>query len=186
MKVHKDVITVVFTSYRSQHIWGIAPVCMWGIYPSSLCLQEISRCSSYHVCVCFQLWRGRCRCVRAERSWSSEECWRRSLRKVLVTSDHVFIDTVLSSSNYVARIYKIKESDILPPNSVVPPKPLWVQQSGCRATRWLKQRCVCYFVTYNSFERGSTNQSQGPEPSDLNVTCTLHYFFISAAEIVTM
>ncbi len=28
-------------------------------------------------------------------------------------------------------------------------------------------KCVCYFVIYNSFERGSTNQNQGPELSVL-------------------
>lgn len=47
--------------------------------------QKVSRqtwCSSHALHLCFQRWRGRCPCVRAERSWSSEECWRRSLRKV--------------------------------------------------------------------------------------------------------
>ncbi len=45
---------------------------------------------------------------------------------------------------------------------------LWLQQCGCRAMRRNKKVCVCR-VIYNSFERGSTNQNQGPELSVLNV-----------------
>lgn len=77
-------------------IWGVIHVWVWdqiirALFTQMVAVapQKVSRqtwCSSHALHLCFQRWRGRCLCVRAERSWSSEECWRRSLRKVAISS----------------------------------------------------------------------------------------------------